>query len=506
MNRRDFLKAVLGTSGLIAVWPAVSGRQITKPETNSQCLIVKKPEGVLVNDVHTELNPTIVDRIVYPNSLNTIQETIRSARRDGKVICVAGARHAMGAQQFSTHGVLIDMTAMSRVLNFNPDEGTIEVEAGIQWPQVIGYLLKAQEGHPKRWGIAQKQTADWLSMGGSLGSNVHGRGLQMKPFIQDVESFVLIDANGKEKTCSREENPELFRLAIGGYGLFGIIYSIKLRLVPRQKVERVAEVMRVEGLMSAYEKRIADGFLYGTFLYSANPKSEDFLRKGILVCYRPVNSDKPVPDYPEQPSNEAWINLRRLAHVDKEQYFKKLSSSYLSTSGKIYWSDTHQMGINLKGYHRKLDKMLCAPRSSEITTEVYVPGQSLTDFVEEVHEDFRKNRVDLVFGNMGVIGQDNESFLAYLRNPFASVDFNIHTLHTPEGIERSRQALRRLIDMTVRRGGSYYLTHHKFATPEQIKACYPQFPEFLRLKKQYDPEERFQSDWYRHYKEMFAKL
>jgi len=36
-------------------------------------------------------------------------------------------------------------------------------------------------------------------------------------------------------------------------------------------------------------------------------------------------------------------------------------------------------------------------------------------------------------------------------------------------------------------------------TREQILRCYPQFPEFLRLKRQYDPEERFQSDWYRHH-------
>ncbi len=34
--------------------------------------------------------------------------------------------------------------------------------------------------------------------------------------------------------------------------------------------------------------------------------------------------------------------------------------------------------------------------------------------------------------------------------------------------------------------------------------CYPQFPEFLRLKKKCDPEEQFQSNWYRHYKEMFS--
>lgn len=79
----------------------------------------------------------------------------------------------------------------------------------------------------------------------------------MKPFIQDVESFVLIDAEGKERKCSRSENEELFRLAVGGYGLFGIIYSVTLRLVPRQKMERIAEIISVEEVMEAYDKRMA---------------------------------------------------------------------------------------------------------------------------------------------------------------------------------------------------------------------------------------------------------
>ena len=58
--------------------------------------------------------------------------------------------------------------------------------------------------------------------------------------------------------------------------------------------------------------------------------------------------------------------------------------------------------------------------------------------------------------------------------------------------------------MAIARGGSYFLTYHRFARREQVEACYPQMPEFLRRKRERDPGEVFQSDWYRHYREMFA--
>jgi hypothetical protein len=39
-----------------------------------------------------------------------------------------------------------------------------------------------------------------------------------------------------------------------------------------------------------------------------------------------------------------------------------------------------------------------------------------------------------------------------------------------------------------------------------VEAAHPRFVEFLRLKRRWDPEERFQSDWYRHYRAMFANV
>ncbi len=488
MNRRNFLKSLVGSAGFLST--------LVRNSATSELTA----ERILVNDAHTQLNPTYVDQIAYPNAVNTLKEIIHKSSRKGDKICIAGARHAMGAQQFATDGILVDTTTLGKVLNFNPEKATIEVEAGVRWPQLIGYYIEAQKGHKAQFGIEQKQTADWISIGGSLGSNIHGRGLKMKPFIQDIESFQLIDSNGEVRTCSRKENSDLFGLAIGGYGLLGIVYSVELRLVPRQKVERVSKLERVDDLIPDYEDRIAEGFKYGEFLYNSDTKSDDFLKKGIFVCYRPVETDKSVPDYPEQPSAERWMELRYLAHAKKEEFFKEVSDYYLSTSGKLYWSDTHQMGLYIYDYHKQLDRMLGSPEATDIPAEVYVPRERLVDFINQMREDFRKNNVDLIFGNIGVIEEDNESFLAYAKKPYATISFHIHTVHSPDGIKHSSEAHRRIIDMAIEHGGSYYLTNHRFATIKELKACYPQFPEFLRLKEKYDPQELFQSDWYRYYK------
>jgi len=60
-----------------------------------------------------------------------------------------------------------------------------------------------------------------------------------------------------------------------------------------------------------------------------------------------------------------------------------------------------------------------------------------------------------------------------------------------------------LIDLATARGGSFFLTYHRFADRQQVSACYPQFAQFLALKREHDPQEQFQSDWYRHYRRLF---
>jgi FAD/FMN-containing dehydrogenase len=396
------------------------------------------------------------------------------------------------------------MRPLNRVISFDRERGLVEVEAGIEWPELVDTLVRAQEGASRQWGIAQKQTgADRLTIGGAMAANVHGRGLTMPPFVADIEDFTIVGADGNVKRCSRTENRDLFSLAVGGYGLFGVVTSLTMRLAPRVRVERVVELRTIDGLIDAMQHRIADGFLYGDFQFDIDSRSPEFMRRGVFSCYRPVGASVSESPAQRELGDEDWVTLLRLAHFDKAKAWEIYSTYYMSTQGQVYWSDTHQLSVYIDDYHKALDTQ-SGTKATEIITEIYVPRARLADFMEEAAADFIKNKVDNVYGTVRLIERDRDSFLAWAKQPYACVIFNLHTEHTEAGRQHSADAFRRLIDMAIARGGSYYLTYHRFARPDQVEACYPRFAEFLREKKRRDPDERFQSDWYRHYRTMFG--
>jgi FAD/FMN-containing dehydrogenase len=458
-------------------------------------------DGIEVNDVQSQLNATRVHRIVRPKSLDDIQATLRDARKEGRAVSVAGGRHAMGGQQFGHDTVLLDMTQFNRVVSFDKVRGQITVEGGTEWPELIEHLHREQTGQPKPWAIREKQTGvDRVTLAGALASNVHGRGLRYPPIISDVESFVLVDAEGKPRTCSRRENAELFTLAVGGYGLFGIIAQVTLRLVPRTKLERVVEVIALKDLLPWVDKRLRQGFVYGDCQYSTDLETEAPSHAGVFACYRPVDNDKPIPEGQKQLSAKDWAELYTLARTDKKKAFERYSAYYLSTSGQLYWSDTHQLAGAFDEYRVAVDKR----RGTEMITEVYVTRDNFLPLLTRCREDFLRHDVDMTYGTIRFIEKDAESFLAWAKEPSVCIVCNLHVVHTEEGKKKAADDFRRIIDRVIQLGGRYYLTYHRWASREQVEACYPQFVDFLRLKRKYDPQERFRSDWYGHYKEMFA--
>ena len=88
VSRRDFLKA----SGVFALQ--------ARPDER----------GVVVNDIHSQLNPTRVREVVSIASVADLQRALRRADSTGQAISVAGGRHAMHNKA----------TALDRVLEVLP--------------------------------------------------------------------------------------------------------------------------------------------------------------------------------------------------------------------------------------------------------------------------------------------------------------------------------------------------------------------------------------------------
>jgi FAD/FMN-containing dehydrogenase len=444
--------------------------------------------SALVNDVHSRLNPTAVAEVVRPRSLAELQGAVRRAAAGGHPVALCGGRHAMGGQQFRTGGLLVDTSALAGVLSLDAERGLVEVEAGAQWPALIDALADTS------WSIRQKQTgADDLSIGGAVSANVHGRGLTMAPFVADVERLVLVGPDGEQRTCSRDENVELFRLVCGGYGLFGAIYSVTLRLARQQKLERVVELVDADQLDRRFDERVDAGYLYGDFQFEIDPASPGFLRHGVFSCYRPVADETPLEASTALSVND-WDALLRLAHTDKARAFELYAAHYLATSGQIYLSDRHQLATYVPGYHW--------PGSSEMITELYVPRGELDGFLTAAARALRARDADVVYGTVRLVERDDETVLAWAREPWACTIFNLHVEHDPVAVGRAADAFRALIDVALERGGTYYLTYHRWARRDQLEAGYPRIHEFLRAKEAHDPHGIFQSDWHGHLLEL----
>ncbi len=144
LTRRELLKR---TAQLSAAAALPSGRLFGQ---------AKDPAGVEVNDVQSQLNRTRVNRIVTPESLDAIQAALRDARSEGRAVSIAGGRHAMGGQQFGTDAILLDMKKFNRVVGFDRTKGHVEVEGGIEWPELIDYLWKEQAGQRRALGHPRK--------------------------------------------------------------------------------------------------------------------------------------------------------------------------------------------------------------------------------------------------------------------------------------------------------------------------------------------------------------
>ncbi len=449
----------------------------------------------VVDDIHGRISRTWVRGTARPRTGDELHGAIAECVADGRSITVAGGRHAMGRQAFGEDALLLDTRGMNHVLGFDRAAQTIEVEAGIDWPTLVREIRARDRGGEPPLSIIQKQTgADRMTIGGSVSANAHGRGLALPPIGSQVESMRVVTPSGRLVYCSRDEESELFGHVIGGYGLFGAIASVNLRLEERFRVRRRVELRGTDGLMGAFEERRRAGCRFGDFQFAVDDRSDDFLHRGVFSCYEPTT--EALTPQGRALGADDWRELLYLAHVDKARAFELYAGHYLHTDGQVYESDTHQLASYQEGYHASIDARTGATcHGSEVITELYVERASFEPFMETLRERLRRTNADVIYGTVRLIERGEDAFLAWAREPWVCVILNLHVDHDVPGFEAARRQFRSAIDAALEHGGSFYLTYHDWATAEQLRAGHPAIDAFLEAKATNDPSGVFASEW-----------
>jgi hypothetical protein len=114
----------------------------------------------------------------------------------------------------------VDTSRLNRILGIDAQRGLLEVQAGTPWQSIAAEM---RPGDPR----ANVRTI-MPTVGESIARNAAGP--DGNPAVNHVASLTLVMADGELRRVSRQREPELFALAVGGQGLFGTMYSVTLQI------------------------------------------------------------------------------------------------------------------------------------------------------------------------------------------------------------------------------------------------------------------------------------
>jgi decaprenylphospho-beta-D-ribofuranose 2-oxidase len=154
-----------------------------------------------------------------------ITEAFQLARDLGLKVAARGTGISYNDASLNGGGILLDMSAMNQILEWDPISGVIRCEPGVTLRQ----LWRCVE--PEGWWPPVVSGTMKTTLGGCLSTNIHGKNnFRVGPIGEHVLEFTAILPTGELITCSPKENSELFYAMISGLGMLGIFTSITLKM------------------------------------------------------------------------------------------------------------------------------------------------------------------------------------------------------------------------------------------------------------------------------------
>jgi len=456
--------------------------------------------GGTINDASC-LNRTPIYGVVAVRTADDVKNALAFAKANGRKVSIAGVRHSMGGQAFARDAVVLDMRSYNK-MSLDEANKVLTVESGATWHDIQNFL------HPK-YAVKAMQSTDIFTVGGSIAVNAHGMDHRVGAVGSTIRAMRVMLPDGTIQQLSRTENPELFNLVIGGYGLFGVILDVQLDVTDNAIYDYQHRVVDYTEFPGVWETELVGDPTLGLFYGHLSTSPGSLLREMILYTYRTAEvADAEIPPLGEV----ANIKLRRfLLNFAKRgdlpmrlKWFMEKDVEPLFTSCTINRNQAMTDGeaclvSRNEPMHDSVKYLNNTIRTeTDILHEYFIPREQFVPFVDGLREIITRNDATLLNASLRVVHRE-ENFLSYAPADMFSVVLYINQQTTREDDARMARVTAELIDLTSSLGGRFFLPYQLHYTPEQLRQAYPQIGEFFAAKRRYDPDGLLSSTWYERY-------
>ena len=400
-------------------------------------------------------------------------------------VLARGLGRSYGDQALNDHHCVAVCTKLNRFLAWDQERGILVCEAGVSLEEIISVFA------PKGWFPMICPGTKFVTIGGAIANDIHGKAHHIDgSFVNCVLSFTILLADGQIVQASRIENEDLFAANFGGLGLLGVILDVTLQL---RKIEttyfsqRSMVIKNLDHMLETLDQYDHE-YNYSVAWIDALAKG-DKLGSGVITFGNGARLQELPARLKENPLklhskprlslpfflpsfalNNITVRIlnRVIAKVQNSSApYVHYEKFFFPLDGIDHWN---------KGYGRR----------GFIQYQFVIPEEggkkNLTEILELIADSGCRPFLN-VFKRMGK-GHGGLSF------PFAG-----YTLAIDFPVTSKLLAFTPKLDAKVlAAGGRLYLGKDALLEEQMFKAMYPGYPEWLAIKRRYDPQNVFCSN------------
>lgn len=434
--------------------------------------------------------------ICKPVDYEDILHCFQFARSKGLKICPLGSGLSFSHVALLNQQIALDMTNLNDILRLDLENCTITVQAGTRITDILKLIL------PLNFTLVGLTGSLGNTIAGNISNDVNGKdSWKHGNFSANVIRMKIMFTSGEIKSIDRESDPDLFHAIVGGLGLIAVILeaTLKLHVIPSLLVEKeTVKCGNLEETIFQFEKldSLKDELAYSwTDAYA----SEKNTGRGLFEKARFIESNQKIN---QEELKQMLTPKARIAGLKTEFFWKIIRNTYVSP--------LHQLAGYFK-YHQPIlnPKSTALFPSYQYPMVKYLPQWNLLFYPDGFREaqllfpvsGFEKAYVELLgFCRKNKITpficairrhKEQEGLLSFADNGYSlTLNYGLKGLST----ERRNTIQKQLMELCLKHRGKVYLGKFPFLDHSDFRDMYAKSGQYLRIKKETDPDTLLWSD------------